>query len=266
MIEEIKSRRSVRTYDGQPLDEITKQKLMSYMDNIENPFNIPVEFKFLDAKENGLVCPVVSGTDLYVGGKVKNIPNASVAFGYSFECFVLYAQSLGLGTVWLGGTMNRVAFENAMELDEDEIMPCASPVGYVAKKMSMRESMMRKAIKADERLPFEELFFDGTIGTPLSKEKAGSLQAPLEMVRLAPSAVNKQPWRVVVNHNYVHFYLKRSKGFEKKSKLDMQMIDMGIALCHFALVAKESNLNIEFMQIDPNLSSDMEYIASYKIL
>lgn len=266
MIEQIKNRKSVRTFDGRMIDEDIKQKLLSYAEHIENPFGIPVEFKFLDAKEHGLVCPVVNGADLYVGAKIKNIPNASLAFGYSFECFVLYAQSLGLGTVWLGGTMNRPAFENAMELAEDEMMPCASPVGYVAKKMSMREGMMRKAIKADERLPFEELFYDQTINTPLKKEHASCWKEPLEMIRLAPSAVNKQPWRVVVKDNCVHFYLKRSKRFEKESKLDMQMIDMGIALCHFVLGAEDGKLNVEFIQKDPHLSSDMEYVVSYRTL
>ena len=63
---------------------------------------------------------------------------------------------------------------------------------------------MRKAIKADERLPFEELFFDGTFDNPLSKERAGNLAQPLEMVRLSPSAVNKQPWRVIVADNAAH--------------------------------------------------------------
>ncbi len=267
MIEQIKARRSVRTFDGRTLDENTKETLSSYWEEIRNPFEIPVEFRFLDAKEKGLSCPVVSGTNLYVGGKIKNVLNASVAFGYSFEVFVLLAQSLGLGTVWLGGTMNRAAYEEAMELGEDEMMPCASPIGYTAKKMSMRENMMRKAIKADERLAFEELFFDNTFDRPLTKEKAERLFTPLEMVRFAPSAVNKQPWRVVVTDNMVHFYLKRSKGFGKEGKLDMQMIDMGIALCHFALTAKECGLKIEFMQNDSKkLSSDMEYIASYKIL
>lgn len=265
--EQIKSRRSVRTFDGQALDANTKEALVAFLKDIENPFAIPVSFKFLDAKENGLLCPVVSGTDLYVGGKIKNVPNASAAFGYSFEAFVLYAQSLGLGTVWLGGTMNRSAFEQAMELGEDEMMPCASPVGYAAKKMSVRESMMRKAVKADERLPFEELFFDGSFDVPLSKEKAGNLALPLEMIRLAPSAVNKQPWRVVVSSGAVHFYLKRSKGFGHDGKLDMQKIDMGIALCHFAITAADCGLNIEFAQKEPELiqSANMEYIATYRV-
>ena len=162
--------------------------------------------------------------------------------------------------------MNRDAFEKAMELASDEIMPCASPLGYPAKKMSLREDMMRKAIKADERLPFDELFFDGSFGTPLSKEKAGKWADALEVVRLAPSAVNKQPWRVVACDDAVHFYLKRSKGFNYNEKLDMQMIDIGIALCHFDLAAKESNLNVVFEQNDPKFESDAEYIASYHLV
>lgn len=263
----INIRRSVRTYDGRALDESTKKQLLSYANTIQNPFNIPVDFKFLDAKRDGLTCPVVSGTDLYVGGKLKNLPNSSVAFGYSFEAFVLYAQSLGLGTVWLGGTMNRAAFEQAMELTENETMPCATSIGYPAKKMSMRENMMRKAIKADERLAFEELFFDGSFDIPLTKEKAGKFAEPLEMVRLAPSAANKQPWRVVVADNAAHFYLKRSKGLGHEGKPDMQMIDMGIALCHFALTAEENGLDTQFMQNDPKLisNSDVAYIASYSL-
>ena len=267
VIELIKKRRSVRTYDNQIVDDETKNKLILFSNNIVNPFRIPVEFKFLNGKENGLICPVVNGTDLYVGGKIKNIENASVAFGYSFEAFILFALSCGLGTVWLGGTMNRNAFEEAMKMSEDEIMPCATPLGYIAKQMSVREKMMRKAVKSDERLPFETLFFDGSFEKPLTKEKAGILGIPLEMVRLAPSAVNKQPWRIVVIDNLVHFCLKRSKGFGKEGKLDMQEIDLGIALCHFDLAAKECQLNVEFTHENPCLSLiDMEYIGSYKIM
>lgn len=261
----IRQRRSIRTFDGRTLDENTKENLLNFTKKIENPFDIPVEFKLMEAKKYGLNCPVISGTDLFLGGKIKCLTNANVAFGYSFEAFILYAQSLGIGTVWLGGTMNRTAFEQAMELGEDEMMPCATPLGYAAKKMSVRENIMRKAIKADERFPFEELFFSDSFNTPLTKEKAGKFAQPLEMVRLAPSAVNKQPWRVVISDNTAHFYLKRSLDSGNEGKPDMQKIDMGIALCHFALAAKENNLSIEFVQECPKLvtSSEFEYIASY---
>ena len=263
MIDAIKARRSVRTYDGSATEESALQ-LMADAALHDNPFGIPVELRLLRAREHGLVCPVVTGTELYIGGKVRKSPDACTAFGYSFEQFVLQAQKRGLGTVWLGGTMNRPAFEKAMELAEDEMMPCASPLGYPAQKMSMRETMMRKAIRADERLPFEALFFDGDTSTPLSRAKAGKLELPLEMVRLAPSAVNKQPWRVIVKDDAVHFYCKRSKGFSG-GELDMQMIDMGIALCHFALTAEECGLDVEFLREDPDLAKDMEYVATYRV-
>ncbi len=268
IVKHIKSRRSVRTFDGRELSKDDLNSLASFAKTIENPYNIPVDFKFMNAKEHGLNCPVAVGTDLFVGGKIKWSENTSVAYGYSFECFVLYARAIGIGTTWLGGTMNRSAFETAMELSDDEIMPCASPVGYPAKKMSIREGMMRKAIKADERLPFENLFFDGSFDAPLSKEKADKWTLPLEMVRLAPSAVNKQPWRAVACDNAVHFYLNRSKGFTRTEKLDMQMIDMGIALCHFDLTAKECGLNASFEQNDPRFETngDVEYVASYRLM
>ena len=51
-IEQIKKRRSVRTFDGRTLDEGIKETIRSYMKDNKNPFDIPVEIKFLDAKEN----------------------------------------------------------------------------------------------------------------------------------------------------------------------------------------------------------------------
>lgn len=258
----VRGRRSVRAYDGRALSEADIEKLLTFVNEAENPYRIPVEFKLLDGKKQTLSCPVVIGTDLFIGGKVQRVPNAEEAFGYSFELLVLYAQSLGIGTVWVGGTMDRPAFEKAMELGENEMMPCMSPLGYPAKKLSVRETVMRKAIKADSRIPFDELFFDGSFDKPLTEEKAGELAFPLEMVRWAPSAVNKQPWRAVVDGNTVHFYLKSAKNMGK-----IQNVDLGIALCHFVLAAKEIGLSVSFEINDPGFAAGegTEYIASYKL-
>ena len=47
----------------------------------------------------------------------------------------------------------------------------------------------------------------------------------------------------------------------------MQMIDMGIALCHFELAAKECGLKIEFVQKEPEIAQqDAEYVASYRVV
>ena len=257
----VRERRSVRTFDGQELSAEDKEKLCAYMETIDNPYGLPVKFKLLEK----MGCPVVIGTDLYIGAKMKDAPHLNEAFGYAFEKLVLYAQSLGIGTVWIGGTMDRDTFEKAMELAEDEVMPCVSPIGYPAKKMSVREKMMRKGVKADSRLAFEEIAYRNSLEQPLTPDAAGKLFLPIEMVRLAPSAVNKQPWRMVVTDDIVHFYLQRSKNFGG-GKLDMQKIDTGIALCHFELTAKELGICTEFAVAEPNIpcKDGMEYIASYK--
>ena len=48
---------------------------------------------------------MLSGEKLYVAGIVDKVPYSDVAFGYSMEQLVLYAWSLGIGTVWIGGTV-----------------------------------------------------------------------------------------------------------------------------------------------------------------
>ena len=257
----VRERRSVRTFDGQELTAADKEKLCNYIASIDNPYGLPIEFKLLPK----MGCPVVVGTDMYIGAKMKDAPHLNEAFGYAFEKLVLYAQSLGIGTVWIGGTMDRGAFEKEMELSEDEVMPCVSPLGYPAKKMSVREKIMRKGVKADSRFSFEEIAFSNSFDTPLTADAAGKLFLPIETVRLAPSAVNKQPWRIVVMDGIAHFYLQRSKNFSG-GRIDMQKIDMGIALCHFELTAKEIGISAEFVIEEPNVpqKDGMEYIASYK--
>ena len=63
----------------------------------------------------------------------------------------LFSTSLGLGTVWLAATIDRKAFEKAIELKEDEVMPAVSPIGYAAEKRAIRENLMRTGMKPDDR-------------------------------------------------------------------------------------------------------------------
>ncbi len=261
----IKGRKSFRTFDGEYISEEHKKALAEYMKDVKNPFDIPVEFVMLDAKEHGLSSPVLSGEKTYVAGKVSKKPYADVAFGYSFEKLVLYAWSLGIGTVLIGGTMKREAFEKAAGLKDGEMMPCMSPLGYPAKKKSIRESMMRKGAGADSRFSPDKLFFADKWGEALPQDNEFS--DVLEMVRWAPSAVNKQPWRIVVKDGIYHFYEKRDKGYEKPKTGDLQKIDIGIALCHFVMGIEDKGKTVEVEINDPRLEipEDVEYIASVSI-
>lgn len=261
----IRSRRSVRTFDGKALTDDDVQKIMDFAEKADNPYGIPIEWKILDARKDGLSSPVIVGTDTFIAGKMKRVAHAEEAFGYEFEKIVLYAQSLGIGTTWIAGTMNRGAFEKALALQSDEVMPCVSPLGYPARKMSLRETLMRKGVRADSRLDFNELFFDGSFDRPLAAQSAGRLSDALEAVRLAPSAVNKQPWRVVLCDGNVHFYEKPGKGYVSDDGWDIQKIDMGIALCHFEIAAGECGLEVTFEIKDPGIAvpGAEQYIGSF---
>ncbi|MBQ8073045.1 MAG: nitroreductase [Clostridia bacterium] len=258
-LELIRHRRSVRTFDGTLLRPEDAEKLLLFAESITTPYGISITWKLLNAKADGLSSPVIVGTDTYIAGKLRRQPHAEEAFGYAFEKLVLYAESLGIGTTWIAGTMDRPAFEKAMELKADEVMPCVSPLGYPAKKMSLRETMMRKGVKADSRFDFSELFFDGSFEKPLS-ENTSMLEA-LEMVRWAPSAVNRQPWRVVIDGKQAHFYEKKSKCYVDATGWDLQKVDLGIALYHFACAFDEK---VQLSIADPGLSvpDGVEYVAT----
>ena len=262
----IKNRRSVRNFDGNPLKPEEIEDLLNFANGVTTPYEQPVQWYILDAKENPkLTTTVIRGTNTFIAGKLELKPHAEEAFGYAFEQVVLYAAEKGIGTTWIAGTMNRTEFERAVELKEGEFLPCISPLGYPAAKMSGRETLMRKGIKADSREPFEKLFFDGSFDTPLTEEKAGDLKEALEAVRWAPSAANKQPWRLVVTENAVHFY-EVPGGFVRNG-WDMQKIDIGIALCHFADVCGQLGRNVTFSTEDPDIAApeNTVYIASYTL-
>lgn len=262
----IKERRSVRTYDGNMISDQHKKDLEEYVKDIPNPFDIPVEFVLLDADEHGLSSPVLSGEKLYVAGKVEKKPYADVAYGYSFEKLVLHAWTLGIGTVWIGGTMKRDLFEKAANVKDGEMMPCVSPLGYIAKKKSVKETMMRKGVGADSRFPGEKLFFKDTWGEPFTPDD--TMADVFEMVRWAPSAVNKQPWRIIVKDDVYHFYEKKDKGYDKEATGDLQKIDIGIALCHFMMGLEELGKQPKVSFVNPSVEvpQDVEYVLSVSVL
>lgn len=257
MLELIRTRKSVRTFDGKAVTENDRKKLTEYIKTITNPYGIPVEFVLLDAGEHGLSSPVIQGERLYIAGKVPLTEYCAEAFGFSFEKLVLYAWSLGIGTTWIGGTMKRERFEQKASVNDGEIMPCVSPLGYPAKKRSIKEIGMRTAIKADKRIKTDDLFFENDLSTPLRTDDV-TVQNALEAVRLAPSAVNKQPWRIVKCGNAYHFYEKQTLS-SSGAKWDVQKVDLGIAICHFMSIAGGT---LSVTKPDITADNDMEYIAT----
>lgn len=260
----IRQRKSVRTFDGKPLTVDDRNKLAAYINELSNPFGVPVDFRILDAKEYKLSSPVIVGESAYLAAKVRRQEHFEIAYGYSFEKACLYALSLGIGTVMLAASLSRSAFEKAMNVQGDEVLPTASPLGYPAEKRSIRENLMRKGMKADERIAFSDLFFEGSFEKGLTKETAGEFAEALEMARLAPSATNRQPWRAVVDGSRVHFY--EQKSLKDSALGDIQKVDVGIALAHFDLTMQENGKSGRFVFEDPGIRvpEHVHYIVTFE--
>ena len=113
--------------------------------------------------------------------------------------------------------------------------------------------------------PLRKLFFKDSFGGRLTKENAGRFADALEMVRWAPSATNKQPWRAVVSGDTVHFY--EHKTLKDSPWGDIQKVDLGIALAHFDLTMQEDGYEgLHFIEADPGLElpENVHYIISYE--
>ena len=109
-------------------------------------------------------------------------------------------------------------------------------------------------IRADRRSPWESLFFRDDFSSPLSREEAGDLAFPLDMLRLGPSASNKQPWRVLLKDGALHFYEDKAPGYSDAFVFDIQRIDMGIAAAHADLALRERGISGRF---DPDVRPDV---------
>jgi nitroreductase len=201
----------------------------------------------------------VSGERGYMVGAVHpDRPMAFEDFGFVIERAVLFATALDLGTVWLGGTFTKSRFAAAIGLREDEALAAAVALGYPADRRGVIDRLVRSGARGDHRLPWEALFFDGAFGASLGRESAGPFAVVLDMVRRAPSASNKQPWRVVRDGQRWHLFMQRTRRYAPRNALvgvaDMQRIDMGIAMCHFALTAEELGLAGRWAIEDPRIA------------
>jgi nitroreductase len=187
---------------------------------------------------------VIKNAHIFLVGSIKDGPLAMEDYGYCKEKLILQATQLGLGTCWLGGTFQRGKFAQAIGLREGELLPSISPVGYPAQQKSMTEKMMRWGVGAGKRKPWSDLFFAGNFSQPLTQAQAEKYAEAMENLRLAPSAGNKQPWRILrdTKQNIFHFYLSSDFVYNSLMPVSLQKIDMGIAMCHFALTAQETGL------------------------
>jgi hypothetical protein len=275
----VKRRYSCRTYVDRPIEATERQTLSEFLASLgAGPFGSRTRFSLVAATEKdrgslkGLgTYGFIKGATGFIVGAVEPGPRDMEDYGYGLERAVLEATDLGLGTCWLGGSFTKSSFSRKIGATRSEVVPAVVAVGYPA--AGSKGAWMRERAGSDHRLPPEQLFWEGRPGEPLDLSHAAEYSEVLEAVRWAPSASNKQPWRLVRSGETWHFYLQRSKGYGKGTALssllrlaDLQRVDMGIAMCHFELAARERGLVGRLVIEQPALAAitaGLEYTVSW---
>jgi nitroreductase len=276
IIQSINRRVSKRAYENR---DIEKKKLQKINQILKKKFTGPLggksRFELIECRNEDPTVQrrlgtygFVRGARYFIAGILNQGERKIVDFGYCFEKIILKMTEIDLGTVWLGSTFRYGQFESCLDLNENEYIAATTPVGYSLEKPKAYERIISWGIASRRRKAWTKLFFLNDFSNPLTEKDAGKYATVLEMVRIGPSARNEQPWRVIKEEksNTYHFYLQLRRKREAVNLPAMKQMDMGIALCHFDLTAKEKKLNGKFVIRNPGidtLGKNLYYIASW---
>jgi hypothetical protein len=144
--------------------------------------------------------------------------------GYTGEGVVLEAAAIGLETCWISGSFSRSVSRDLVTLREGEIVRAVSPVGRAAGSLSTAERLLYRQAKPKFRRSLDDIAAGHESWPAWAAE--GVLAA-----RVAPSAVNRQPWRFRYEQGSV---VVSSAG----SAPGTGRLDCGIAMLHFELGAR----------------------------
>jgi nitroreductase len=147
--------------------------------------------------------------------------------GFILQQAVIRLTQYGIGTVWIAGTWSAGTAERATPGSK-------VPVGVAYGEAGGRPGVMLRIVgwfsTSKSRRPFDQLFYDGDNNRQFTEENAGDWLTLLRVVQAGPSAVNGQPWRLLIVGGVIHVYnvgLRAMCGF-----------DIGIALAGIDLYAK----------------------------
>lgn len=274
--ETIRERISVRGYEHREIPHEIIAKLNGFMHRIPNLFDTQIRLEIMQIssldKDEFLKLgsySVIRGTNTFLVAGMPKVKMNLVNAGYVMEQVVLFAQALGLGSCWLASTFNREAFIKAMQLHGNEVMPVIISLGYPQKGMDMIGGIFRTIANSRTRKAWKDLFYQNDFSTPMTKENADPYTEALEMVRMSPSAVNHQPWRIVRQADQFHFYIFRKilPVHKRKVGFNNAYIDCGICMAHFALTNEASGIAGDWFLQEPEIAGKTDeytYVVSWK--
>jgi nitroreductase len=131
-------------------------------------------------------------------GKVAGAPSlvafvgsddSLIELGFVGESVILDATLAGLDTCWIAGTFSAETAASVVDLAPGERVCAVTPLGYAKEAKSGAERLATAFMKPRARLAIAEIA-PGCDSWPAWAREA------TEAVRLAPSGINKQPWRL----------------------------------------------------------------------
>ena len=270
IIETIKKRKSSRTFNKVSLKPADKNNLESFINEnskgLENEVvNLRIVEKDNADKQMKLDLGMIKGHNTYILGTSKSSIDSRVNYGYLMEKVVLKATDMNISTCWVGYFDS--TYFNEVSIEDGFDIPSIVIIGYSEDSQTFQDKYIRFTINASKRHNWDKLFFNYKLKTPLTPEYVKKYSDSLEMVRLAPSSGNTQPWRVFFDDtaNEFHFFKKIiSKRYELRGLHD---IDIGIALSHFELVSLQNELSgswLKHTKEDVNSIDDLQYIMTWK--
>lgn len=169
--------------------------------------------------------------------------------GFLMEQITLYLTAKGLGSCYC---MKLNPKKNLVEDPSLEYM-----IGLAFGKSDGEVYRQNTKVK---RLPLNDIAF-------IKEDISKNTKAILNAVRMAPSNMNSQPWRLVVYDNRIHIFCTKNIFLRSVLK-DMKMIDIGICLAHLFIAAEEMWLNAKTVHLDNVMQQKVkknDYVITVKM-
>ncbi|MBN1349840.1 nitroreductase family protein [candidate division KSB1 bacterium] len=246
----ILSRRSIRRYRKQALDADTMEKIRDLAANSlplvsDNRFEAIIR----DTTDGENLASVVGGY-----GRIVSPPHYLVPFvtgethlleelGFRLEQLAVRMTSMGIGSCYVGCIFREQHVKSMFGLPRSA--RCGSLLAFGLPPDSIGgktfNSVTRFVIRATDKLPAERILFSESFEQPdLPPE---NLKPLIEAVRLAPSAVNAQPWRFIWKDGRLHLFIKRRTAqYGSGVKQDYKYIDAGICMANISLAMEAGGI------------------------
>lgn len=232
----IYTRKSTRRFDSRPLCPEVLDQVRQFITTIQ-PLDATIETEVVltDRKHISTIFPW--GAPHYALCYAKRGEAGLTEVGFRYQQLDLYLQSIGLGSCWLGVAKPKDLASPDPALDYIIMLAFGKAKGSETRQ---RDQFKRKG--------FEEI----------SDRPDGRF----EPARLAPSAVNLQPWYFQHDGQTIHVFTKASGLLAGRERQRYARIDVGIALSQVALT--QPNFHYQVIEPSPELAGH-RYVGSIQL-